>query len=177
MLITDSIQWINNSLPCVTSRSDSDASLRQSWTHHDESLITHSQPGLPAFCKLQTTHLFQVFLRFKSLHFSRLTAVPVSETQYLSFLRYSALSFSMSWQTSSTYCFWPFAVVCACLPDLLQDVLGIDERSAVTDVVHNHKAICPVHRLLQYTPGLRALWPKTRFSSGNHNAKVKYGYV
>lgn len=35
--------------------------------------------------------------------------------------------------------------------DLLQDAFGVEEGHLVTDVVHHHKSICPVHRLLQDT--------------------------
>lgn len=51
----------------------------------------------------------------------------------------------------------PFAVLNTCLSDLLQNVFGIDEGCSVADVVHHHKTISPVHRLLHYTPSLSSL--------------------
>lgn len=63
----------------------------------------------------------------------------------------------LSYQHIKLSFFWPFAVVRACLPDFLEDVFGIDERSEVADVVNHNKTICPVYWLLQYTPGFRAL--------------------
>lgn len=66
-------------------------------------------------------------------------------------------SSSSSAASSSPWCVRPFAVVRACLPDLTQDVLSIDEGVAVADVVHHHEAVGPVDRLLQDAPGLRAL--------------------
>lgn len=75
-------------------------------------------------------------------------------------LHWPTLIFTESLQNKITLqCFWPFAVVCARLSDLLQEVGRVGEGSAVTDVVNHHKTVCPVHGL-QYTPGLRAL-PRT----------------
>ncbi len=79
-------------------------------------------------------------------------------------LLWSTICFCPLWDSFQnkiiSLCLWPFAVVHARLTYLPQDVLGVDEGSAVTDVIHHHKAVRPVHRLLQNTPGLRAL-PRT----------------
>lgn len=57
-------------------------------------------------------------------------------------------------------CRSPFAVFQTSLPNLPQEVLGIDERRTVTDVVDHHEPVRPVHGLLQDAPCPRAL-PRT----------------
>lgn len=46
--------------------------------------------------------------------------------------------------------------------DLMQDVLGTEEGHAVTDGVHQHKTISPVHGLLQDASALSTLPRKER---------------